>query len=625
VYGHPGLNKIRINNPPNADKPGIYKIEVYAVNNNFERLANTEVVPVIVVHDKYAAQRADAYAPRLSQALFDKRAIDLEVNFNDGTGWYRLKLASTDKGEKRIDCRHTSYYEYDKQKFHIYFKAPSGAQDEYSNKYAEGHDVFGGGREEVQCYIRTVAEPRYRDTFWMKKQFGDCGFTGNLNYITTGTGIQDFIAYWINTDISDASNIDGSLTNYGGHDGAAFGGGLQLKSKDIFDYFFSPLEMRKYDIKVGLEEQLPSRFIYELDAPTFKTVAGEKSISLSEFDSMYADWYEIYCKTILDPNAPAVGVNENPLSWTPYGSVYQNNDQDYAVTLNNLPPNRNYALVVVGRNEDGEVSGTSKPVYYDGLKGSTKYTDAQKLWVYEDIPPSSPPTVGGIYMSPYNHRTIQVDNVSLPGEVRYQIWWKLSGEQWSQASYYDTYSDKNSLEYGPVSYTITNHGGKPLTYWQTYDVRVRAGTLGDKWGPFSPAAQVTIGSSSGFNFDFYWGSGYQVNNGYWWNYYDLYLNCISVPEGTVRYRVTGTIVLSGAAGWWVGNIYPYYISFDKYVYPDSSLVYLGTPFYTAGGFLTDYQTTWIGVSFTITFYNDNGDAVTQSYYVDTSQGTLALF
>ena len=625
IYGHPGLNKIKIANPANADKPGIYKIEVYAVNNNAERPANNEVIPVVVIHDKYAPHRDKAFAPRLSEALFDKRAIDLEVNFNDGTGWYRLKLASTDKGDKRIDCRHTSYYEYDKQKFHIFFKAPSGSQDEYSQKYAEGHDVFGGGREEAELYIRTVAEQRYRDTFWMKKQFGDDSFTENLNFIITNSGIQDFITYWSAIDISDASNIDSALVSYGVQNNGTYSEGIELKGNNISNYFFSPLEMRKYDVKVNLDEQLPSRFIYELDAPTFKTVAGDRSININEFDSMYADWYEIHYKEILDMNAPVVGLNENPLLWPLYGDVYQNNNQEYVTTLENLLPNRNYALIVVGKNGDGVV-GTSKPVYYDGLKGTTKYTDAEKIWVYEATPPSVSPSIGSVSMKSDNHRMIQVDNVSYPGEVRYQIWWKRNSEPWSQASYYDTYTDNKKLEYGPVSYTITNHRGKSLEYWETYDVMARAGTIGDNWGPFSAAQSVTIGNTGGFDIgDFYWGGAFQVNTGYWFWYYPLYLNWITVPEGTVSYRITGYITEQGGTAWWAGTIYPYYIYIDQTLTPGTTWIHLGNVFSTAGGFLTDHTTTWVSVYFTITTYNDTGDTLSQSYYVDTGQGTLPWF
>ena len=77
----------------NLEVPGVYKVFVYAINRNYidvndneelnetNRASNIEE-SVLVEYERYHEQKS--LLPKKSIELFDPRAVDLEVNFNEG-------------------------------------------------------------------------------------------------------------------------------------------------------------------------------------------------------------------------------------------------------------------------------------------------------------------------------------------------------------------------------------------------------------------------------------------------------------------------------------------------------------------------------------------------------------
>lgn len=237
-----GCNQIEIDKQPagvEIDDPGIYSINVYAVNRelydetdvytNGGMEAYTGTKFVSVNYDMYRDYKT--LKPALSHQLYHKGVIDLEVNFNDGSGWYRLKLKSDDNknimNERIIECRYNSYAEHKEQKFHIFFQAPQGDLN-----FCKAN-VFHGGKDYVDVYIRPVAEPEYRETFWRKPPLYYENFEGirqDIDYFeksfvniyldafeedndVSGKKIVD---YWTNNKYTDGSRLNDIINSDGG-------------------------------------------------------------------------------------------------------------------------------------------------------------------------------------------------------------------------------------------------------------------------------------------------------------------------------------------------------------------------------------------------------------------------
>jgi hypothetical protein len=587
--GHRGLNKIQIPNPAGeVREDGIYKIMVYAFNKNcgsnglHPRPAENESIYISVAHDRFTAQRS--YKPRLNESLVNMKAVDLEVNFNDGSGWYRLKLdpgewyVADQKEEKRIiDCRFNSYVSYDTQKFHIFFKPPCGVYDEYSKLFAGNRDVFAGGRETVDLYIRTAPEPRYRDTFWLRNQ-GSGVFTEMMNYIVTPYYITpnfpaeqytedvppmkytNFINFWINSELSDASNIEKSLSSNMIATAGDFNPDMHIgfKGTDIESYFFSPLEYRKYDIRASLVEKLPQQQNCAVDPPKFFAQAGcirqqgssgipwySPGIVVNNIGSQYASYYEVYYKLvnpIIDPREPLIGPDENPLNWNSArieedGPVNAFGLRDIIIPVQHY--NQRYLVAVIGYN----MYGRSEPSYYDGFDGITAETgdvdnrpEVSSVFICNCNAPAAPTINAAVNRD--NKRQIEVANIYSDGAVRYHIEWKESQETWISASRYDTSAGGQAMN-TPVSYIISQHHGLPLRAWKTYNIRAAGFTVDNRQGEYSDIVNLVSGTDAAFNpgnlaWDNVQNFGDQFTGG--WSA-DLVMKNINLPDSTARFRI----------------------------------------------------------------------------------------
>ncbi|HNW30707.1 MAG TPA: hypothetical protein PKN50_19680, partial [Spirochaetota bacterium] len=310
VRGHMGVNIIDLDHPydglQEAVDPGVYEVHVYSINRNCYAgndeietvIAQTEsrigAVNVEVEYQHYVNQRVIAPYKWLPEAerdtnvnahtkSFNLDAIDLEVNFNEGSGWYRLKLANDDVGAngKEIECRFTSMVQdYRGQHFKILFKPPAGENGSFLN-------VFKSSDDEVDLYIRTVAEKRYRDTFWLKKIDKNTVFQSGMNALMTNSTIGDVINYWNTLDETDASKFESTVASWRIPSPLDFLGrllpGLVEGVTDLSNYFFSPLEERKYYISATLAN--PNDYVEtkptKLDLPTFKVAPGPACIYLN--------------------------------------------------------------------------------------------------------------------------------------------------------------------------------------------------------------------------------------------------------------------------------------------------------------------------------------------------------
>ncbi|HPV43494.1 MAG TPA: hypothetical protein PKX40_20105 [Spirochaetota bacterium] len=639
---HRGLNRIKLDNPAGEVRDdGVYKVFVKGYNNNnftenplMPRAASNEFAYVTLSYDRYAAQRV--CKPRLSTGLFKINAIDLEVNFNDGNGWYRLKLDPGDAGDREqvedkrvIDCRFNSYVDYDTQRFHIFFKPPTGVYDEYSRLFAGNHDVFAGGREAVDVYIRTPAETKYRDTFWLKNQGAEL-FSEELNYIVMPTTVNPIVGavtpnvfladYWTKSDMTDASNVEHTLSSKKVPSGSLFYDDLEIGFKDsgLQNYFFSPVEYRNYEIRASLVENLPQQQNYVVDPPRFFASGGAGQIDVVNIESQFATYYEVYYKLVNpshDQSEPLIARDENPLNWE---SVRIDEGEhinwlglrDITIPINST--NQYYIIAVIGYN----MYGRSEAAYFDGYDGITMAGDTDNrgkvasVFVYSNQTPPVPVFTADVNVA--NDRQIVVNNVHASGALRYIIQWKESQEGWSDASSYDTYAGGEMVT-GACNYTITQHRGRPLKAWKTYNIRAQVVTLNGNGGEYSAQANVTTGTVADFgspllnlvNTDCttWWGSTCHSN---------LFLSGLTVPEGTSRYTVTGVFDQYITNGLTIERTFTFEIN------SNSEMIYPGLLTSGRGPIVGDAfngHTMWINARFTVTAYSE-GDQRSSSRYYD---------
>ncbi|HNX60798.1 MAG TPA: hypothetical protein PKK43_16975, partial [Spirochaetota bacterium] len=340
-YVSAGYNIIDIGIPPStavfgskiaAGEPGVYNIEVYPLNKYYA--TGTSVASVYhdrvhvttVYFDKYSKQkslRADVWdTPSMIESL------NLEVNFNDspswypfeGNAWYRLRFSNYDKRPgKFIDCSSTYYIDYKKQKFYVSFAPPSGIGGSVFN-------VFSGGRDTVDLYIRTSALPEYRDRFWPRPDSGVA-----VKY----SGAKEYFNGWINgemNNLTDATSVESVLMNYAG-------AGKFLSSSKIEDYFFSPFEYRKIGISARLSgDQIALADQERVDPAVFDApfVNGDRSITVPNIRSAYCNKYEVRYKQ--SPDDPDTLLNDNILLWSKVTTDVTINGS--SCTIQNLEPNR---------------------------------------------------------------------------------------------------------------------------------------------------------------------------------------------------------------------------------------------------------------------------------------------
>lgn len=530
--GHRGLNRIQMPNPPGQIRePGVYGVEVFAVNDNSvacglgPRMAENDLQFVTLAHDRYAAQRI--FKPASGDALFDVNAIDLEVNFNNGDGWHRLKLEGNDRaaadvyGEKMIDCRFHSYVDYDTQRFHIFFKAPTGTNDEYSKQFASSHNAFFGGRETVDLYVRTPADMVYRDTFWSKAQ---PAFLPDNSMAP----VWDWLNMALDNDTTDASSIEETLK----HDLPAAAG---FNGANLDDYFFSPVEYRKFNIRASLAEKLPDIQANAVDLPRFTVAGGCGLIELSNINSRFADSYEIYYRMV-NPSiqgAPYIIFGESPLSWErislePSHSIP---GQLLRQIIPDLGVDQRYLVAVIGYNRYGR----SEPSYWDGAGNTSVNTgDDAALVRPVRVPNCTAPgaPIFDLGESPGNNGRIDISNIQCEDAHHYVIEWKLTDPAVTMWESHDTAADANPL---PRVYATPQ-----LLPWRTYLVRMRGVNRDGYIGVDSETKEYVTGTDFSFgNPSLEWSALFQ--RGTRW-YADLSLVNIDNPEGVVAYTVSGSVI-----------------------------------------------------------------------------------
>lgn len=489
--GHVGLNEIVIPHPYRSDPsreavdPGLYTVRVFAVNANCGDedptiLAETESrsgeVYASVNYAIYRNQRK--ISPMVSDMPASLADIDLEVNFNDGSGWWRLKLANDDlrTNGREIDCRLTSYMEQDEQMFYISFEPPANLTDSWWN-------VFGGSNDSVKMFMRTVAENRYRDTFWMKEiPVGDA----TTGIVLKNTDVDNFIKYWVSRDETDASNFTDTVDSWRvtSPDAVEEGGIGLIDGGNSASYFFSPLEERKYYVSATLSQDflVQSQPSSKVDCTRFTAYAGPERIFLDGIHSMFAEYYTVYWKECPPGqvcNAATVGMIDS--TW---GSATVNaGRENLSCVIPSLKSDAKYMVAV-----KGSASGMSdSEIRYFGDRFETG-DNTVAVAPFTNLPPQNAPgfTVPAVSESA---TSIVLSAIFLSGSNRYLIEWKARGDsEWTGR--YD--SRQLGPQSGPWSFEAT--GLAPGTL---YDFRVSAMTWNGLQGPLSgvQSGSTTIGNA----------------------------------------------------------------------------------------------------------------------------------
>ncbi len=585
IRGHAGVNIIDLDHPYNGMKeaadPGVYEVHVYSINRNCYTgdvenenvIASTESrvggVNVEVEYPHYKNQRVVApfkWQPEAEKDTnvnartrsFNLNAIDLEVNFNEGSGWYRLKLANDDVGAngKEIECRFTSVVEdYRGQHFKILFKPPAGEDGSFFN-------VFRSSDDEVDLYIRTVAEKRYRDTFWMKKMDANTVYQPGMNALVTSSSINDVINYWNTLEETDASKFEDTLASWRIASPVDFISGLFAglveDQTDAGNYFFSPLEERKYYISSSIAnpadyvETMPTK----LDLPGFTVTPGPACIYLTDIQSRYADSYRVWWRQFdrnaayeypLAPdkifwdranNAPAASDAAN---WRCADvSIDANGRCSY--TIHGCTPNQFYLVALVGTNAG--LSGSSDVRFAHDRNGSCD--NIQFIMPYPDRAPAYAPEMS--LTTDTTTRNIGVILTSPDREQnRFVIEWKSASDSaWNR---YDSYiSTDGRLYFGGVNYMITNLN--PMT---TYSVKAYALTVNNLKGPETARQAMTgMEGECGVSWNFenagglYLWPGDAISTAVNSN---LICTITALPAGTARYSITGSVTYTIKPGW----------------------------------------------------------------------------
>ncbi|OHD64440.1 MAG: hypothetical protein A2176_00540 [Spirochaetes bacterium RBG_13_51_14] len=575
VRGHCGLNMIELDHPYNgldeAPEPGVYEVKIYSVNKNCYRgideieevIANTESnmgsVYVNVEYDQYRFQRVMTpfkwvpeserdTNPAAYTRSFGLNAVDLEVNFNEGSGWWRLKLANDDLGKegREIDCRFSSIVENHRgQHFVIYFAPPAGQANPF-------HNVFRSSDDQVDLYIRTVAENRYRDTFWMKNINIDPGYRDDVNCIVTGPLESDFKEYWNRLDETDASRFEETVAKRRIDSPSEFAAspmGLFEKVRSGTAYFFSPMEQRKYLVSAIIEQ--PDKLVEtppaKLDLPAFKVAPGSGCIHISKIESRYAEFFEVWWKKF-DREAAyqhpltldAVkwdGANSAPLAADRYnwdvGQVYAENDSSFNYVIPNCEPHQYYVVAVVGKSTP--LNGTSDAKFAFDRNGSGD--NIRFIMPYpKEAPREQPYMALGV-----NKRAIIVKLNSESNQCRYVIQWRERDKTDYPWSSIDTYDGSNeSLAWNGVTYEIRNLNPRTV-----YTVKACAATLNNLYGP-EASMDIETGVEGGIEWKINWD---RPITEYIWEE-DKLSRCLDasifitvgeLPVGTSYYTIQGTI------------------------------------------------------------------------------------
>ncbi len=548
--GFPGLNRVEIPHPfdglEEAVEPGVYRIEVTAVNRFSS--SDPETYSINNTYPSYQHQRI--IQPKISHALYDLSAVDLEVNFDDGTGWYRLKLAGDDHGNsgKEIECRFSSYIDYRNQKFTVTFMPPSGENPDRPND-----DVFRGGKEVCDLYIRTVAEPRYRDTFWMKKSYPGHQFQpGGDCIVTDFTGIKNFVQYWLNRPETDASRFEKTIDEWGIEKTESFSegfGNIGLIDQDTFSYFFSPLEQRKYKVRAQIVEDMYETPERELFMPRFQASVGPECINLVNIQGLFAEWYEIWWKhmpgeeelTVSDAELDAIrdgqamlagsfGWNVKEINVSDNGTcefTIEDNDAD----LVDILPDERYIVAVVGRSS---TNGRSRPRFFGDINSTLD--NLMSLIPYPFEAPQGTPNIE-VYPLPGG---LDIAGISVPGAHRYIVEWRISPEEGEEPEPWQRFDTGRVFSDWSGTHVIEN-----LVPREYYDVRAYAMTMNGLPGEIASLFDaMTMESteasvSSRWDVDAEYLSGGFIGFGWLTFSRNAVLSLVvnSLPENTVSYDI----------------------------------------------------------------------------------------
>jgi len=396
-----------------SGEPGVYNVEVYPLNRFYTTSASVsstyhdKVQVTTVFFDKYENQKS--LRAKVWDPLSMIEALNLEVNFNDsplwypddGNAWYKLRFSNYDTRDgKYIDCSSTYYIDYKKQKFYISFAPPAGTGFSFWN-------VFSGGRDAVDLYIRTSAIPKYRDRFWPRPD-------RSVSVLFSRAG--DFISSWFDgvmDNLTDATGIESVLEDHSGS-------GKLLGSGNIEDYFFSPYEYRKIGIVARLSgDQLVLADQERVDCAIFDApiVSGDRTIIVPNIRSSYCSKYEVYYKQI-SGNADSL-LNENVALWPKVVTDVVGNGNSCAI--NNLEPNKRYAVAVIGYKVlvDG-IEKTKGPTFYN-----TSDNHIVALVPRTTNKPAAPSSfVAGLKDG---ENTIVITNVISSGATHYRAYYREAG------------------------------------------------------------------------------------------------------------------------------------------------------------------------------------------------------
>lgn len=456
IIGNAGYNSISLSKYP-ALRPsfeemevknfetGVYTLEVYAVNSYNSASAgdcdevNTPGNCVIASNDKvfaevgfdhYSEQRK--FEPRISKDLFDMLAVDIEVNFNDGSGWLKLQLvdpyeygAQSDDSSEVIDCYYSSHMEVDTQKFIIRFKAPDGS---YGLP-----NVFFGQRPETKLFLRTIPKQKYRDSFWPvigindltgdpvpRTTYEDEDIYLDFNIINWEDGF-DITNFWTSSYMTDASVFEdtakiGYVTNFSDTSKQCYLSKSTGSTEIYDDFFFSPAEQRVFVVKAMVDMEGTVQTPYRPNPPSFTTTPPfpeyqsvpasytYDSIAITNMSAANATGYEIYWIE------GAVSIDPNKTDWQTFydwmGSATVNRDN---YTINQLDFNQVYTIAVAASNR----YGMSSPVVRQ---------------VSVPNPPAAIPTfpTGTIQV---NENGITVVDITSTNAVAYIAYWKLNSQE----------------------------------------------------------------------------------------------------------------------------------------------------------------------------------------------------
>jgi hypothetical protein len=427
---------------------------------------------VEIPYDMYAVQKDSSMRPVVSSALEKLGAVDLEVNFNDGNGWFALQTSGSDadfSGMQTIDCRFTSFIDYKAQVFDLYFAPPSGS----SGKTPSGFNAFSGGRMVADVYLRTRANPCYRDTFWPRK-------SSALRLSSTSvSSVYDLVRNLLLNRSYDATCIESrSQCAVSGSDPRLSAAGAAA------DFFFSPMLERSYSICAELTNSFPGNPAAIPDTPKGAVATSQKNAILVE-DITAGDetkTFRVYYKAGISAST-AEDIAGTWLEAAEPSSSGATDSLGTHVTIGGLTKNKPYMIAVYGFNE-GKLSAPliRGPVYPYGAVSS-------------EIPSFT------LNVQASMRNALYVGALRIDGESRYQVQIKKNtGGSSSWVLGYDTYDvAARPLPYtGTVSVLLKN-----LVYSTAYQVRVRAvsftwGSNGNlEVGPWSETLEVSTLDPSG--------------------------------------------------------------------------------------------------------------------------------